>query len=331
MSYIKIVLTRYMSNALKRLGLVIKRTRDIDVLKKQYLNAMQVCMNCPNDRITDFVVGIVFSKDRPMQLYALIKSYFENVSSPGSLEVLFHASNQEYLDAYLQVQVLCKDYDVKFTKESSFKDDLVQVLSSLEVTKVFFLVDDILFIRHMDMSFFMNVDLNKHVPSMRLGTNLKRCYTQNVRQPLPLMKEYEKRMSNSPMFSWSWVDGMFDWAYPLSVDGNVFLLEEILAMAKIGEYRAPNTFEQSLQWFSLAFSDRYGLCGGQSFLVNIPFNKVQCENSNVSSNVSEKDLLISWCQGNEIDVSKYYGLNNVSAHQELPLHIVQRKDIDNGN
>lgn len=327
MGSIKIAFIRYIKKAFKSLGFVLVSNKNIETIKRQHLNAMKAVMLRSDECSTEAIAGLVFSKDRPMQLYALIRSYFQNVSSPCPLEVLYKASNQEYLNGYLKVQLLCEEYEVNFNKEESFKDDLIRILRRLDVSKIFFLVDDILFTRKMDMKIFLNVDLNEYVPSMRLGSNLKKCYTQNVNQSVPLLNEYSESIKGVTLYTWFWKEGEFDWGYPLSVDGNIFLMREILAMAIVGEYKAPNTFEKSLQWFSDAYKERYGLCAKKSFLVNIPFNKVQGENGNLSGDVSENELLRSWFDGNEIDIDKYYGVDNVSAHQEFPLYLMKRKEF----
>lgn len=301
-------------------GFVLKKESEIQKIKLHHGNALKLLMkeSVGNENDNE-ISSVVFSKDRPMQLYGLIKSFYKNVQSPCGLMILYSASDSRFKVAYEEVRELCVNMDVKFYEETSFKDDLVHILENANTKKIFFLVDDILFIRKINFTDFLSVDLSRVVPSLRLGLNLQRCYTANSKQLKPAFSG-----SDDEGYSWSWSEGEYDWGYPLSVDGNFFLLEEIIVMVKISEFNAPNSFEKSLQWFLSEFIKRRGLCYKESVVVNIPFNKVQNENGNISGKVSEFELLDYWEQGYELDVGKYNQINNISAHQELNLFMTKR-------
>lgn len=307
-------------------GYVLKRIGEIRNVERQHVNALREILNgIERKRAKNGGVGIVFSKDRPIQLHALLQSYRDNAHNPCPLIVLYAASDENYAREYAVVMQYFPDNNILFKAESSFRNDLIALLESIEEDKVFFLVDDIIFIRPIYMNDFLGFDPKKYVPTLRLGKNLSRCYTFTSRQEQPPLVVVGDE-TRPQKFKWLWSDGRFDWGYPLSVDGNLFLTDEVLVMAKLAEYRAPNSFEQALQWFMPAFSSRSGVCYEKSVVVNIPFNKVQSENNNKSGNVSQEALLNYWQQGYEIDVQKYYGINNVSAHQELLLHLTKRRN-----
>jgi hypothetical protein len=59
-------------------------------------------------------------------------------------------------------------------------------------------------------------------------------------------------------------------------------------------------------------------------LVNIPYNKVQTDNSNLHGDVHQDDMLVMWESGQAIDFRSYYGVMNESAHQEMPLRLKKR-------
>ena len=280
-------------------GFVLKKESEIQKIKLHHANALKLLMKESVNNKNE-ISSVVFSKDRPMQLYGLIKSFYKNVQSPCSLTILYSASDLRFKVAYEEVKELCVNMGVKFYEETSFKDDLVHILEKANTKKIFFLVDDILFIRKINFTNFLSVDLSRVVPSLRLGLNLERCYTANSKQIKPTFSGFDDEG-----YSWSWSEGEYDWGYPLSVDGNFFLLEEIIVMVKISEFNAPNSFEKSLQWFLSEFIKRRGLCYKKSVVVNIPFNKVQNENGNISGKVSEFELLDYWEQGYELDVGKY--------------------------
>ena len=76
--------------------------------------------------------GIVFSKDRPLQLHGLLKSYFELCKDPPQLYILHMASNPDYARAYEQVKSYYQDRNIKFIRENDFRDSLISILNSIE-------------------------------------------------------------------------------------------------------------------------------------------------------------------------------------------------------
>ncbi len=62
-------------------------------LRPQHCDALVVDSEHPE---IDGMEGIVFSKDRPMQLHALLGSYHELALKPCRLKVLYNSSAQAY-------------------------------------------------------------------------------------------------------------------------------------------------------------------------------------------------------------------------------------------
>ena len=271
------------------------------------------------------VGGIVFSKDRALQLHALLCSYSEKVISPVSLHILYHASTPSHQRAYEEVMEIFSG-KISFTRQSSnvsFKDDLVILLESVQARKVFFLVDDVLFIADFDMREFSEFDTDKIVPSLRMGLNLRRCYPIQKEQPLPELIPCAG--SNGDIIFWKWNQGLYDWSYPLSVDGHFFSTQEITAMTKLIDFSAPNTYEDQLQKFRRFFVIRMGAGYKKSKIVNIPCNKVQIENKNICGNTHQDFLLEQWMKGYQMDYRSIYGFPNTSAHQEIPFELIKRR------
>ena len=112
------------------------------------------------------VTGIVFSKDRPVQLHALISSYMHHVKNAAPMVVLYTATTEGFKKAYDEVSNEFSKQGVKFVKETSFKKDLLDVLNKLKTEKLFFLVDDIVFINDFDMNDFASFDPLKTMINM---------------------------------------------------------------------------------------------------------------------------------------------------------------------
>ncbi|MFC1591411.1 hypothetical protein ACFL43_02685 [Thermodesulfobacteriota bacterium] len=270
---------------------------------------------------------IVFSKDRALQLHALLSSYRDNVVSPVPVHILYYASNEHHQKAYDQVQALFPETAISFCKQKeadSFRDDLLALLAALQAEKVFFLVDDIIFTETVDLQDFTAFDTARFVPSLRLGLNLQRCYTMLQQQPLPAFASGV--IDAGDKFCWKWSEGGLDWGYPLSVDGHFFSSHEITAMAKLIPFRAPNTFEANLQKFLNLFLSRYGISYNKSKILNIPCNKVQQENENICGTIDHEYLLRQWQQGFQLDYQKLQGFLNESAHQEVEITLTKRHD-----
>ena len=199
------------------------------------------------------------------------------------------------------------------------------LVKKLITDKIFFLVDDIIFIRSVDFIDLLQFETNLEVPSLRLAPHLSFCYTQSEKQVIPTMKRVGTTDSGEKFYSWKWEEGEFDWAYALSVDGHVFGTSEIVAMTRLIDFSAPNTYESALQWFNDLYSERSGICYEQSRIVNIPFNKVQTENQNIAGDISSGEMLKYWQDGLEIDIDRYFNIENQSAHQEMELYLTRRQ------
>ena len=273
---------------------------------------------------------IIFSMDRAMQLHALLTSYFEKVTHPAPLHLLYRASSAAHLQGYKTVIALFRDRLAsttlqRETGDNPFRAQLLELLDGIKASRMFFLVDDIVFLEDTDLKDFTRFDTRRFVPSLRLGTQLTRCYTLDRAQPLP---RFQKEMiADSDKHCWQWQTGLFDWRYPLSVDGHLFSTAEMRAMAGGTDFTSPNSFELGLQKFSDRFISRTGICYRKSRIVNIPCNRVQEDLENRHGGVHQDELMEMFNRGLQIDCRRLYGFVNNGAHQEIPLSFVQRPEI----
>ncbi|MFV9644264.1 MAG: hypothetical protein ACNYWU_00440 [Desulfobacterales bacterium] len=268
---------------------------------------------------------IVFSKDRALQLHALISSYLEKVVLPVPLHILYNTSTPLHRKAYDEVRELFSNNNISLIKQdsdNSFRSNLISLLKSVHSEKIFFLVDDVLFVENFDIEDFVKFDTDKFVPTLRMGLNLKKCYTIQKDQPLPelipdIIKDKDK-------ITWKWYQGVYDWSYPLSLDGHFFSTQEIATMIQLTDFSAPNTLEDQLQKFRRFFLFRKGIAYKKSRIINIPCNKVQIENKNLYGDLHQDFLLEQWQQGYQIDFRSLYGFMNESAHQEITFRFIKR-------
>lgn len=277
----------------------------------------QVCAADVRMRSAMTADGIVFSKDRPLQLHALLSSYFDRVKNGGKLHVIFRPTSERYARCYEELRREFSGRPVDFHLERAFRNDVIRIVMSIATRSMLFLVDDDVFVADVDMAALARLDPARCIPSLRLGRSLRFCYTENRRQPLPPFGDPPEAMAGETY--WRWRDGAFDWGYPLSIDGHMFSTSEMQAMVTALEFRSPSSLEGALQGFHDCFSDRWGMCCNTSRLVNIPDNRVQDEAANRTAGGDAEALLAAWEQGYRVDCGKLYGHRPSGAHEAIPL------------
>ncbi|MFA7347217.1 MAG: hypothetical protein WCZ86_05615 [Desulfurivibrionaceae bacterium] len=276
----------------------------------------------------DTIACVVFSKDRAMQLHAFLTSFQEKVTPSITAHVLYHTSNKDHRQSYDDLQQLHRGLPVLFhrqTNNTSFRNDLISLLTDFHESKIVFFVDDIVVTESIDLNDLLRHHSDKFVPSLRMGLNIKRNYTINTPQPLP---DFQNGQTSEPgKIMWPWSSGILDWGYPLSVDGHIFSRQELLAMIKLIHFSAPNTLEDALQSFNPLFTNRLGIAYAKSKIMNIPCNKVQEENKNISGNIHQDLLLKKWKDGFAIDLKNIYGYTNASPHEEIDIRFIRRNNF----
>jgi len=84
---------------------------------------------------------IVFSKDRALQLHALLSSYFEKINVPPRVHILYQTSTAAHQQAYEEVRSLFAGMQTCFIRQGStdsFREDVIRLLDSIRSEKIFF-------------------------------------------------------------------------------------------------------------------------------------------------------------------------------------------------
>jgi hypothetical protein len=250
-------------------------------------------------KIKNTSTGIIFSMDRPLQLNALLESYYEFCDSPESLIILYKSTNETFNKGYIDVINHFKNiHDITFIKEIKFKKDLLKILKIINTHYVFFLVDDNLFINKFNFIDFYKY-CESHIFSMRMGQNIKYSYTHDLPLKLPDFNFFDG------FLNWKWQNKKYEWGYTFSVDGNIYISKMILCMAKSINFKGPNSFEAQMNRFRYIFYKKLGLCSHLSILTNLNLNRVQNEITNKSGEISTTELIKHWNNGLKLDYSKY--------------------------
>jgi hypothetical protein len=266
--------------------------------------------------------GIIFSKDRAMQLDLLLESILLNFDVEDyQINILYKASNDEFQRGY---DLLINKYpQFNFKIEESFKNDVLSLFNDCKYT-VFFTDDDIIY-----KSFKLNNDelhnifmiTEANCFSLRLGLNTNHCYTQ---QRLNKLNNYNTHNFYydvnliEPVISWKVADGTNDYAYPMSVDGHIFKTEYIKNLCEVLEYSNPNLFEAMLSNFTRP--EMIISSYEHSKLVNSPINKVQDIFQNLSGmkyRYSVEDLNEMYLDGVILNLEKINFDEINGCHQEI--------------
>lgn len=263
---------------------------------------------------------VLFSKDRPLQASACLRSlfYFFKEANKASVTVIYKASSEAFRGAYEALQATqIQNTNISFREETTALRALVNesLAKGLHKPYTMFLVDDILFRDH--FSLVTSKDKMKFLStpsvlnlSLRLDKNINHCYATNRSQRIP-------NMVKGCVWDWTMAEG--DWGYPMSVDGNIFKTEVITPIVNSIGFNNPNEFEAALDSyakFRLAAISPLMMCFDEkSKLLNVPANRVQNNvNNRVENSYSAEFLLEKFNEGYEIDFMSASAANNTSCH-----------------
>jgi len=296
---------------------LIRRLFPLNSRQKKAFQEIRSFKSTPNCE----VACVIFSKDRPIQLFALLESISELSQNLGSISIIYNYESEEFQKAYEQVQKESPLNIKHFLSDNKdgFKSTLMNVLKNTSEDILFFLVDDIVFTHKFDFNLLKGLPFREGIFSLRLGETIRYSYMARSAQKIPKLKTLT--LNNQKLICWNWNEEKLDWGYPLSVDGHLFCKDEIFVMTQTLDFFAPNSYEKELQRFSRAMkSIKKGFALKKPVLFNNPCNMVQKEIiSNRSGNLSTVELLNKWNERKSIDVSKFKNHENTSVHEELKL------------
>jgi len=257
-------------------------------------------------------LGVIFSKDRALQLHALLQSWFAQVEGAAKLVVLWTASS-EHEASYMELRTLWAG-KVEWVREQDFRADLLRVLEKSGETHLFFVTDDALVIDGFRMDEALAEEPRHRIVSLCHAPALDWCFIADKAQKVPPLQTHAPGR-----LRWNWADGeeRMDWRFPLSIDGKFFAREEMLLLLSHLPFRSPNTLEVNLQVFLPLFIGREGVCFEQAKLVNVPCNAVQTQYDNLVTGAhTTEELLVRWQAGERIRWESHVGLAPAEAERK---------------
>ena len=267
------------------------------------------------------IAGLIFSRDRAMQLRAAIESLLLHCGDHGRIRlfVLYKVSNERHRRQYDKLRA--RFCDISFVEERDFKEQVLSIISGFEY--VLFLVDDNLFVG----DFFFG-DAVKALRSngdalgfsLRLGPNTTYCYAHDIEQNVPAFRQIDGRVLK---YDWTWAE--YDFGYPLELSSSIYRTAEIVPLLRKVEFSNPNTLEAAMAANAQLYRKARNslLCFDRSVAFCAPVNMVQTVWKNRAGgnlDYSIEQLAQMFEQGCRIDVERYSGFVPNSCHQEVELH-----------
>jgi len=266
---------------------------------------------------------VIFSYDRPMQLYALLESCELCLSGTSSKTVLYRVSGSDYQAGYELVQA--RFSDVKFVKQLNPPDDFKELVKkyAFEETKsryIMFAVDDLFVKAPVNLIYCVRLleKFKAYTFSLRLSPDINYFYILDKPMQVPPSMQVMQGI-----YRYIFKDGKYDWAYPNSVDMNIYRKKDISQALLAADFKGPNQLEAA--WASRANLNLTGLYFDESRVVNIPLNLVQTAWSlKAMHSYSVKELLVRFMQGQKINLEPIANLKNNSVHTDFDIDFVER-------
>jgi glycosyltransferase involved in cell wall biosynthesis len=274
----------------------------------------------PSDYQADIVI---FSFDRPMQLYALLESMQRYVTNAGDTTVIYRVSDQQYAKGYEEVQnafPLVQFLKQSEKPEADFKPLVMQAVFQKPASHILFAVDDMIVKDFIDLKECMRVLEKTGAYGFYLahGSHLDYCYMLNHFQGIP-----PNLLVEDGTYLWQFKQGRGDWRYPNSVDMVLYRKSEIKKDFIRIPFHNPNSLES--KWANLAKLKKVGLFYESSKCLNIPLNLVNLsENRNMNS-YQPHELLKKFNEGQKIDISPLFQIANTSRHMEYDPQFITRE------
>jgi hypothetical protein len=270
------------------------------------------------------LITVIFSKDRPLQLDALLRSFALHCRDLriARVRVLYTTSDPK-LDA-LYEQVARENGWAQFIRERDFRAELRGQIRKSDY--VLFLVDDTLFVRDFSLTEIMSALAKESDAggfSLRLGRNTTYCYSLDRTQSTP---EFLPVCGSILKYKWPGADS--DFGYPLEVSSSVYRARDLAPLLAGGEFTNPNSLEAWLAKQTGHFElQPFLLCFEQSAAFSAPVNKVQSVNRNRAgadpANAAEA-LSRKFSEGQRVDVAAFSGFVPRACHEEVELKFTSR-------
>jgi hypothetical protein len=260
---------------------------------------------------------VIWSKDRPMQLDLLLRSFLKFAwhKMPGTTYVLYSYSADEYGGGYNIVKDRFSSINhIVFIREEKFDRNLKSILRESTAEFVLGNSDDNVFINPL-VSPPVWEGCNVVAFSLRLHPGVTYCQPAG----LCIKKPY---MYGTDVRAWKWeaCNRLGCWGYPHACDSNVYRREYWYDLIKKARFKSPAPMEIYMDEHRDG-APPYMLCFNKPVLINICNNRVQ-DTVNECGSITAQRLNGLWLEGKQINLESLIGL---TANQ---CHVIKEYDYE---
>jgi glycosyltransferase involved in cell wall biosynthesis len=266
---------------------------------------------------------VIFSCDRPMQLFACLESIHNYYSGFEEIFVIVRASDPRFLAGYETVE---SDFQgVRFVYQGKeykkdFKPLLLKTLFQSGSEYVLFGTDDEIVKDFADLRTCMEMMENTGAYGfyLRLGSHISYSYQLARDQAVP-----KSVYLGSGVFAWNLKVGYSDWDFPNTLDMTLYRKSDLKKAFEKMRYKTPNSLE--FCWAKEVHPENeIGLYFEHSKVVNLPLNIVSRTGNPHMNFMQPVELLARFERGEKIDIEPLYRVENNSPHFEYYPEFVQR-------
>lgn len=249
---------------------------------------------------------IVFSSDRPIQLYACLESIQRYISGFEQISVLYQASDSLILSAYEKLKDTFPT--IRFTlQEEDFKAKFEKTVFQSPSEYLLLAVDNLIVKDFVDLKLCMDQmeKTGAYGFYLHFGRHIQYSHLTNQPQPLPASQPL-----GGGIYAWNIEMGESDWAAAPSLDMTLYKKGELKKAITQLKYKTPNDW--LLSWDKAVPERPIGLYFERSKAVNIP------------SSLNREELLVKFNQGLKIDIDPLYKVENGSPYLDyVPEFIIR--------
>ncbi len=265
---------------------------------------------------------VVFSYDRPLQLYALLESIDAFVLNLDRVAVIYRISDPSFEEGYALVKQ--KFPLVEYLKQgerpaSDFKPLVLKACFESSNPYIMFAIDDMIVRGPIDLK--EGIEQMEKIGALgvyyRLGTHINFSFLRNQSQAIPPSVKLDEHL-----YAWQFSGGEGDWQYPHTLDMTLYRKSDVKEFLTALQYTHPNSLES--KWALKRKVSGVGIYYDTSKVVNLPITVV---NSGSRLSVySTQELLDKFLQGLKLDIKPLQGYRNNSAYVDVPVSFVKKDE-----
>jgi hypothetical protein len=263
---------------------------------------------------------VLFSYDRPLQLYATLESIQSYLRGSESLTLLYRASDTRFEAAYADVLAAFPEVRaVRQMNRKDFKPLLEQILFEASSEYVLFSADDVVMKDFVDLSLCAQMldRTGAYGFYLRFGRNIGHSYISGKSIALPPSAEL-----GNGVFAWDVGFGEADWGTANNFEMSLYRKEDLKEHFSQISYRDPQALQK--EWTERLPEHSVGLYFEQSKMVNLPLNAVQSSGKPNMNYMTAEELLLKFNQGFKIDIEPLFQVNNPAPHYDWAPELIQR-------